>query len=119
MKRIIVLLVTFMCLFLVGCQMIVEEEEIEVAAVVAEMEYEKSYIQPMLTYDSISKTAKTIPQYHAARYLVTVTYEDISETFNNQSLYENVKEGEIVEVILVNGYDKEGNLIRQMLKLHE
>mgnify|MGYP000516744321 FL=1 len=68
---------------------------------------------------SNGKTTTLIPQTHPARYLVTISYEDVSETFNDRNLYENVKEGDTIQMVLYKGYDKDDNLIKQTLQFPE
>lgn len=117
MKRFILLVVIIMCVALTGCQIIEKEEKIDVNATVTDMQYRSSYVTMMPIYTG--KTTTLIPQTHPARYLVTISYEDVSETFNNRNLYENVKEGDTIQMVLYKGYDKDGNLIKQTLQFPE
>lgn len=42
-----------------------------------------------------------------------------TETFNDRNLYENVKEGDTIQMVLYKGYDKDDNLIKQTLQFPE
>lgn len=116
MKRFI-LLVVIICVALTGCQTIEKEEKIDVNATVTDMQYRSSYVTMMTIYND--KTTTLIPKTHPARYLVTISYENVSETFNDKNLYENVKEGDTIQMVLYNGYDKDDNLIKQTLQFPE
>lgn len=113
MKRFTVLLIiVIMCGVLTSCrQPIIDEEKIEVCATVAEMEYEESYCR----YNPTLRILEYVPE----EYLVTITYEDISKTFDNKRLYKRVEEGDSIQIILYKKYDEDGKLIRQTLQLPE
>lgn len=117
MKRFILLVVIIMCVALTGCQTTEKEEKIDVNATVTDMQYQSSYVTMIPIFNG--KTTTLIPQTHPARYLVTISYEDVSETFDNSTLYENVKEGDTIQMVLYKGYDKDDNLIKQTLQLPE
>lgn len=112
MKRFTVLLaIIIMCVVLTGCQSVIVREKIEVSATVTEMQYEVS----LVWYNPALKMPQVLP----AEYLVTISYEDISETFDDQTLYESVKEGDTIQMILCKDYDEDGNLIKQTLQFPE
>lgn len=117
MKRFILLVVIIMCVALTGCQTVEKEEKIDVNATVTDMQYRSSYVT-MVPIKS-GKIRTFVPQTHPARYLVTISYEDVSKTFNNRDLYENVKEGDTIQMVLYRGYDKDDNLIKQTLQFPE
>lgn len=118
MKRFILFVVIIMmCVALTGCQTIEKEEKIDVNATVTDMQYRSSYVTMMPIYNG--QTTIILPQTYPARYLVTISYEDVSKTFNDINLYENVKEGDTIQMVLYNGYDKDGNLIKQTLQFPE
>lgn len=119
MKRFTVLLAIIMCVVLTGCQSVFVREKTEVSATVTEMQYEDSYTTLMPMYNAATKTTMLIPQSHSAQYLVTITYEGISETFDDKTLYESVKEGDIIQMILCEDYDEDDNLIKQTLQFPE
>lgn len=81
--------------------------------IVSEKEYKKETLVPMVDGKTIIPT--TIP----VRYLLTVTYDKVNETFNNKELYENIQKGDQIRVILCNYYDRNYNLIDQRIKLRE
>lgn len=129
MKRFTVLL-AIMCVVLTGCQLVTVTEEIEVSATVTKtqyevcatvtkMQYEASYTTLIPLYNAGTNTTTLLPITHPAQYLVTITYESVSEIFDDQTLYESVKEGDTIQMILCNDFDKENNLIRQTLLLPE
>lgn len=111
MKRFTVLLAIIICVVLTGCQSVITMEKVEVSATVVEMQYEDS----LIWYNPALKMPQSLP----AEYLVTISYEDISQTFNNQTLYESVNEGDTIQMILCKEYDEAGNLIRQTLQFPE
>lgn len=99
MKRFILVITIVMCIFMTGCQSIAKEEEIEVTATVTEVRYRGSYTTFIPIFNG--KTSTLIPQFHPERYLVTVAYDDLTETFNDEPLYDKVKEGDEVQTNLV------------------
>lgn len=100
------LLVVILCIFAIAKDKRIErEDEKEVTAIVTHKKYESSYVT------MIPMNACNVPQSHAARYLVTMSYEDVSVTFNDKALYENVKEGDTMQMILYKAYDKDDNLV--------
>lgn len=117
MKRFILLVVIIMCVTLTGCQTIKKEEKIDVNATVTDMQYRSPYIilRPII----YNGNPAVIPQTILARYLVTISYEDVSETFDDKKLYENVKEGDTIQMVLYKVYDKDDNLIEQTLQFPE
>lgn len=117
MKRFILLVVIIMCVALTGCLAIEKEEKIDVNATVTDIQYRSSYVTMTPIFNG--KTTTIIPQTHPACYLVTISYEDVSETFNDRNLYENVKEGDTIQMVLYKGYDKDDNLIKQTLQFPE
>lgn len=117
MKRFILLVIIIMCAALTGCQKIEKEEKFDVNAMVTDIQYHSSYITTIPIYNG--KTTTLIPQTHPAQYLVTISYEDVSETFNDKNLYENVKEGDTIQMVLYKYYDKHNNLIKQTLQFPE
>ncbi len=116
MKRFFMLIAIFMCVTLTGCQTIAREERISVTATVTDMEYHSLYITMIPVYSN--KTTTLIPQTHPARFLVTITYQNVSETFDNKELYNQVKEGDTIQMTLSNQYDTSGKLVKQTLQLN-
>ncbi len=115
MKRIILVSTIILCILLAGCQKIVEEETFEVTAVVAEKEYKSSYTT--YTPMRVGKVTMMSPQFHPAKYNVTIVYEDMAQTFNNQALYEKVSKGDTITVILYHGYNEDRELVKKELLL--
>ena len=105
------LVLAIICIVLTACHAVTSIEKVEVSGTVTQMQYEKDFVR----YNPALKMSQLYPE----QYLVTITYEDISETFDNQTLYEKVKEGDTVQIILCNGYDEERNLVWQGLELPE
>lgn len=50
-------------------------------------------------------------------YLVTITYDSLSQTFDREDLFESVKKGDTIYVKLCQEFDEDGNLINQYLQL--
>ena len=102
MKRFLVVVI-IMCVILTGCESNPSREQItfreqieEVSGIVTDKEE-----QPELVFipgmNAFLPTGKT-------RYLVTITYEHLSQTFENQDLYETVEEGDTIQVVLHETY---------------
>ena len=97
---------------------VVSNDKIEISGIVTNIQYEDSHITYVPRYNPATKTTMLSPIYHSAQYLVTITSseENISQTFNNQTLYENVKVGDSLQMILRKDYDKNGELINKTLE---
>lgn len=119
MKRLTSLLLIIICLCLTGCQSIKSQKKFEVSATVSEKLYKSSYTTFITIYNSQTKSTTPIPIIHPEQYFVTITYKDISETFDSKSLYLSVKEEDKINMILINYYDGKDNLVKQTLKLPE
>ena len=119
MKKIIVCmaLIAVFAGILMGCSRIVTEESVEVTAVVVDKDYRASYTT--YSYVKVGKVTNMIPNVHTERHYVTVEYEDMTETFEDEELYDSVKEGESITVYLYRGYDENGELVRKELKLEK
>jgi len=91
------------------------QEYIEVTGIVTSMEYQAEHT----TYAAVhnGKNAVPIRQNHPPKYLVTITYESLSHTYDNEWLYNSVNQWDSVPMILCNSYDKDNNLIHQELSL--
>lgn len=79
------------------CAEPIPTEIIEVNAIVTDVHYEAPYSIPVPIYMGTFSTVTTVS--HPERYDVTVTYNNITETFNNKDLYNAVKVGDYVTVI--------------------
>lgn len=115
MKRLIFLMFIILCFGLVGCQTIVEEETIEVKATVTSKEYKSAYVT--MVHVRVGNVTTIVPQTHPAKYYVTVTYEDVSETFNDMILYEELNEGDTLTVIFYRAYNEEHELVEKEIRL--
>ena len=87
-----------------------------VNAIVTEKQFKDSSLD--LLPSSVIAGVPVLSEDHPAHYLVTVAYnKDLTQTFDDESLFESVKEGDIIEVELYQGYDNKNNLVTQELKL--
>ena len=102
---------------LVGCNRIVSEEVVEVTAVVLEKEHRASYTT--YTPMRVGKVTTMMPQVHPEKHYVTVQFEDMTETFEDEDLYERVKKGDKIEIYLYRGYDENGVLVRKELRMEK
>lgn len=93
------------------------QEYLEVTAVVSSLEYQEAYTTHSAAYNG--KNAIPIRRNHPAKFLVTITYQTLSITYDNESLYNSVKQGDSINMVLCNSYDKDHNLIYQQLSLPE
>lgn len=102
------------CLFLLaGCEKIAREQTEEVTATVTDRHYHSMYT----TYYYSPATKTMMPQFHPARYHVTLTYGELSYEFNNHDLYDSVEVGDTIQVILYKGWNTDGELIKKELHL--
>lgn len=111
MKRIILVLTIILCIFLTGCEKVVEEETIKVTAIVVDKDYQYTFT----TFYYVGKTM--VPQVHPERFDVTLKYENIVQTFDDEALYNRVSEGDKIKIFLRNGYNENHELITQKLLL--
>ena len=111
MKRTILVLTLILCIFLTGCEKVVEEETINVTVTVVDKHHRNSFT----TFYYIGKTM--VPQVHPEEFEVTVEYEDIVQTFDDEALYNHVSEGDKVKIFLRNGYNEDHELVTRKLLL--
>lgn len=116
MKRFTILLTIFICIFLTGCKQVVIREQIEVTAKVTEKEYKPSSMVLVPIYNPALKTITNAPHFYPAKYLVTISYEHVSNTFNDEKLFENVNQGDTIQMLLCTDHDKKGNLVEEILQ---
>ena len=109
-----VLLLVTMCVALTGCKRITETEEQIVVGTVTDKTFRKAHTT--FSHVLVGKTTTTIPHRHPAKYLVTITYQGLTETFNNITLYNSVEVGDSVEITLVSGYTADHELVKQNLQ---
>lgn len=113
-RSIALIIILSICLFLLaGCEKIVEEHTEEVTATVTDMHRHSSYTT--MTYNPATKTS--IPQFHPARYHVTITYGDLSQEFSSKNLYDSVNVSDTITVILYEGWNEDGELVKRELQL--
>lgn len=110
MRRYMILITVgiIICMILVECNRVSEREEQQVIGTVTQKEYRDEYY----TYVFVRKNIP-LKRYHPPKYLVTITYEGIEQTFDDSALYNKVDVGDSVEVTLVNGYNKDHKLVTQ------
>lgn len=85
-------------------------ERIEVDATVTKLQHEESHMR----FSPATKMLRATPE----KYLVTISYGRILETFNDEDLYNRVKKGDSIKMILMNYY-LWGKLIDWDLRLPE
>ncbi len=59
------------------------------------------------------------PQVHPEEFDVTITFEDISITADNETLYNQVSEGDKIQVFLYHGYNEKHELAKKTLLFPE
>ena len=111
MKRTILVLTLILCIFLTGCEKVVEEETVKIVATVVEKNHKKTFI----TFYTVGKT--TVPQVHPEEFEVTLEYEDVIQTFDDEALYNRVSEGDKVRIFLYNGYNEDHEIVTRRLLL--
>ena len=110
MRRFKILTVTLVVLVLLsGCCYTTKEHH--VTATVTDKQYTESefymfYCHPVY-----------MPMTTPEMFEVTISYEGISTTYDNQKLYNSVEVGMRIDMILVDYYDKDGRLIDSILRL--
>lgn len=115
-KRNTILIVSLLSIVLVlsGCKDSVEvtkEQKQEVTATVTDIN--KTIVPPTYYFSPATKTM--MPLFHPTKYNVTVTYEDLSQEFNNQDLYDSVCIGDTIQVILYESWNSEGEAKKELL----
>ncbi len=88
-----------------------------VNAKVTIMTYNPIRIYSINTYNPHTKSIAIKHLIQPAGYWVTVEYNGYSETLDDRNLYESVKKGDMIQMILWQKYDAKGNLMKQALKL--
>lgn len=93
-----------------------ELKETSVQAQVLSLEYveESSSLVPV----RMGKTTTYIHRTNPAKFLVTLSYDDVTETFDSEALYHAAESGEEIHAVLVQKFRKEtGELVNAWLKL--
>ena len=121
MKR-LSLIISIICLILVcvisflKSNVVVDKEEtLSVTATITDKEHKKTYTTMM--HITTGKTTTLIPQTHPEKFLVTVEYQNLTETFDDEDLYNSVDCGDSIEIILYKTFNKKGKLLDESLKL--
>ena len=120
MKR-LSLTISIICLILVcvisflKSNVVDKEETISVTATITDKEYKKTYTTMM--HITTGKTTTLIPQIYPEKFLVTVEYQNLTETFDDEDLYNSVDCGDSIEIILYKTFNKKGKLLDESLKL--
>lgn len=112
---VLVSVVALISVMLTGC--VEEYRTTTVQATVIEKEYDP----PETTYKTVTVDGKTTKkkQTKPEEYEVTVRYKDIEKEFENEDLYDRVKEGQKINVIYEEGLDKNGKVLTESLELPE
>jgi hypothetical protein len=116
MKKLLILILTLALLlpYLVSCAELINTEAQEVDATVTNVYYKKKWVQ--MIYNG--KTM--MPIVHRAQYKVTLTYENITLTVDDEEFYNTYKDsiGSTVKCDLITKHYDDGT-VRQILKLKE
>lgn len=81
----------------------------------------KNYRSAHTTMTPVSAGKVTVmsPTHHPEQFNVTVQYKDMSETFDDEDLYNSCKKNDSISLILIEKFDKKGKLIEATLDLPE
>lgn len=82
-----------------------------VNAVVSEKKFVDSEYKYCWHYDMFRAEYRWGFKYFPAEYNVTLKYNNIPQTYDNQSLYNEYEEGDIIEVNFTQYYDEDDKLI--------
>lgn len=118
MKRSTILLIIAILFLLTGCEQRTHEYT-TVEGIVTNLEYEEDKFLPIPYYNSITKMTNIRQQYFPEHNYVTITYGDLSKTFDDKNLYNEVEIGDTVEITLHQVYDKNHSLIEEELELND
>ena len=88
-----------------------------VKAKVTTLTYKPTKVYLVQSYNPHTKITAIKHLIHPAGYWVTVEYDGYAESLDDRNLYESVKIGDIIPMILWQKYDAKGNLMKQSLKL--
>lgn len=112
MKKLLILILTIALLlpYLVSCAELINTETQEVDAIVTDVYYKKKWVQMIYS----GKTM--IPIVHRAQYQVTLTYENITLTVDNEEFYNTYKDsiGTTVKCDLITEYYDDGSIYRTL-----
>lgn len=115
MKRTIILFTLLvLILSMTGCGGTVEKSEVD--AVVTKLQYNPPKRYTSIEYNHILEMPMVTSHTRPAEYLVTISYEDISVTFDDQKLFESLKEGDTITMVLVKKYNKNNKIVSKSLQ---
>ena len=115
MKRTIILFTLLvLILSLTGCGGTVEKSEVD--AVVTKLQYNPPKSYPSIEYNFVLKMPMVTSHTKPAEYLITISYEDISVTFDDKKLFESLKEGDTITMVLVKKYNKNNKIVSKSLQ---
>lgn len=77
----------------------------EVEGIVTSLSYEEAQTIPVLNYDTESKQPQWQERVEPAKYYVTISYGDITEVFDDQTLYNTVEVGDHIQMVLRTSYN--------------
>lgn len=118
MKKLLkVIIISIICTMLQACNSGLAVEKSTVSATVTNTEYKASYTLYYPRWDFNQKMVTIAQQFVPSEYLVTLSYKDIVQVFNNKKLYNSSQVGDVIEVKLYQYYDKDGTLKEEKLKL--
>lgn len=111
-RKTALILVVFLlsCMFLAGCENVQPEKQI-VTAVIVDKEYVKAQSKYGYYFDAWKGKYRWKFKHFPAEYNVTIEYEGITKSYNNQQLYDSYQIGDEIEMELTTYYDEENNLI--------
>lgn len=108
----ILVVVLLSCMFLTGCENVQPEKQI-VTAVVTDKEYVKAQSKYGYYFDAWKGKYRWKFKNFPAEYNVTIEYEGITKSYDNQQLYDSYQIGDEIEMELTTYYDEENNLITE------
>ena len=115
MKRTLILFILLiLILSMTGCGGTAEKSEVD--AVVTKLQYNPPKQYTSIEYNFVLKMPMVTSHTKPAEYLITISYEDTSITYDNEKLFETAKEGDTITMILVKKYDKNNKLVSKSLR---
>ena len=112
MKLLILILTLILLLlpYLIGCAKLINTETQEVDATVTDVYYKKKWGQMICSGKSI------VPIIHRAQYKVTLTYENVTLTVDDEEFYDTYKDsiGTTVKCVLITKYYDDGSISRTL-----
>lgn len=115
MKRRLLVPIMLLILILTGCGKTLIRERTEVTAVVTDKVYvsETSGINMIYT----GKTTMLLPYTHPAEWNVTISYEDISITVDDEKFYNTIDCNQKIQVYLDEFYTESGEFEKRTITM--